>query len=65
MSDYDYLNGFRSHDGSTTSAGQQNANLYEKQNGYTPAPQQWWESASALQQRLTGGNSWSSNRGNS
>ena len=63
MPDYDYLDGFRSHDGNTSWAGQQNAGLYEQQNGLTPAPQRWWEGASAFQQRIS--YSWSSNDGSS
>lgn len=65
MSDYDYLNGFRASDGSTTFAGQSNAGVFETQNNYTPAPQQSWESASAYGQRLTGGQNWSSDTGKS
>lgn len=65
MFEYDYLSGFRASDGSTTSAGQANAGIFEKQNNYTPAPQQSWESASAYGQRLTGGQNWSSGNGNS
>ena len=64
MGDYDYLNGFRAPDGSTTSAGQHNAGVFERQQGWTPAPKQPGEGDTAFQQRITGGNNWSSNGGN-
>ena len=58
------LDPFRAPDGSTTSAGQNNAGGFEHQQGWSPAPQQSWESASAFEQRRCGWN-WSSNNGNS
>ena len=57
------LDSFRASDGSTTSAGQQNAGLFEKQQGWAPALQQSWETASAYQQRLVGC-VWLTNDGN-
>lgn len=56
MSDSEYLNPFRSPDGSTSQPGQSNAGNYERQQGYTPAPQQSWESSEAYTQRINSGN---------
>lgn len=61
---YEYLKGFQSPDGSTTSAGQHNAGVFEHQQGWTPAPQQPGECTAAFEQRRSGW-AWSSNNGNS
>ena len=50
------LDPFRSSDGSTTSTGQQNAGVFEAQQGWTPAPQQPWESSSAHLDRVNAAN---------
>jgi hypothetical protein len=57
MADHDYLDSFRNQDGSTSQQGQTNAGLYERQQNYTPAPQQPWESNDAYIQRINSGSS--------
>lgn len=52
MSDNQNLDPFRNPDGSTSQAGQENAGRYENNQGYTPSPQQSWESSEAYQQRI-------------
>ncbi len=54
MADYDYLDPFRNPDGSTSQQGQINASIYEREQGYTPAPQQPWETNGAYIQRING-----------
>lgn len=57
MADYDYLDTFRNQDGSTSPQGQTNAGTFERDRGYTPAPQQSWESHDAYIQRINSGTS--------
>lgn len=48
---YDYLRDFLNPDGSTSKTGQEQAGRYEEQRGWTPAPQQPFESDSAYWDR--------------
>jgi len=53
MSDNKELDPFRDPNGATSWQGQRNAGEWERKEGYTPSPQQSWETAEAYRIRTT------------